>query len=53
MKVQKIFTIDVELVQKLQQEANGSALINKLLIDYYITMTGEKKNSPLELETHS
>lgn len=46
MKTSKLFTIDVEIVQKLQQEDNASALVERLLKEYF-TFTGDgKKKSP-------
>ena len=35
MKGQKLFTIDTELLQKLQHEPNQSLLISNLLIKHY------------------
>ena len=35
MKANKIFSIDIELLEKLKQEPNQSALVNKLLDDHY------------------
>lgn len=43
MKIQKIFTIDAELVQKLKEEENGSGLINQLIQDYYDRTDGVLK----------
>ena len=35
MKVSKLFTIDVEIAERLKSSGNSSALINKLLKEYY------------------
>lgn len=35
MKTSKIFTIDIELAKRLQEEDNASALINQLLTSHY------------------
>ena len=35
MKTAKLFTIDLEIVQKLQKESNASGLVNELLIRHY------------------
>lgn len=35
MKVNKIMSIDVELMEKLQEEDNASKLVNDLLVEHY------------------
>jgi len=35
VKGQKLFSLDIEIIEKLQQELNASALINRLLIAHY------------------
>jgi len=35
MKTNKILSLDSDLVEKLREEANGSALVNKLLREHY------------------
>ncbi len=35
MKVQKLFSLDAELVERLRQEDNASALVNSLLTSHY------------------
>ena len=47
MKMQKIFMIDVELIERLKQEQNMSELMNGLLIKHY--ELEEKGPSKLEL----
>ncbi len=41
MKVNKIFCIDEELVDRLQEENNASALINELILNYYNATSSE------------
>lgn len=48
MKTTKIFTLDVELAEKLQQESNASALVNRLLNEYYSMFSGKKKSDSSE-----
>lgn len=35
MKAAKIFTLDVELIERLQKEPNASALVNGLIDKWY------------------
>lgn len=43
MKSQKQITLDIDLIERLAKEPNASALINKLLIEYY-----EKQDNPFK-----
>jgi len=38
MKANKLFSLDIELIDKLKQESNASALINELIKAHYDTM---------------
>jgi len=44
MKTNKTYSIDVEIAQKLENEDNASALIEKLLRDHYSFDAGKKKS---------
>ena len=35
MKANKLFTLDVEVIQNLSKEKNASKLVNELLLDYF------------------
>jgi len=37
MKVNKLISLDIDIVKRLSQEENASSLINDLLIQYYLT----------------
>ena len=43
MKVHKMLSLDYELVQRLNQEANASALINSLLMTHYNGLNSEEE----------
>ena len=43
MKTNKMISLDVELVERLKKEKNGSKLINSLLEDYYSCGLGLEK----------
>lgn len=48
MKVQKMFTIDEELVSKLKDVKNVSGLINSLLIKYFdVVATPEQRKAKI------
>ncbi len=38
MKVQKLLTLDIEVVEQLNEEDNASGMINEMLIEYYKTL---------------
>jgi len=44
MKINKQITIDVEIMEKLRQEDNASALIERLLREHYALGADKKKN---------
>jgi hypothetical protein len=44
MKINKQITIDSEIMEKLRQEENASALIERLLRDHYQFSVDKKKN---------
>ena len=43
MKVSKLVSIDYELVQRLKQEDNASAIINSLLMAHYNSLKSEEE----------
>jgi len=47
MKINKQITLDSEIMEKLRQEGNASALIEGLLKEHY-EFNGEKKNNHLQ-----
>jgi len=48
MKIAKLFTIDIEIAEKLKDETNASELVNKLLKDYFGNLIGYEKDDLLE-----
>lgn len=50
MKTNKQITLDTEIMEKLRQEDNASALIERLLKEYYALGTDKKKNLMLQKE---
>jgi len=51
MKTNKILSLDMDLVEKLKKEANGSALVNRLLVSYFEGENMENWTKE-QLETH-
>ena len=43
MKVHKVISLDLEVVQRLKEEDNASGLINSLLIKNYKDLRGEEE----------
>lgn len=43
MKIQKLITIDIEVMAKLKAEPNSSELINDLLLKHYKEFKNEKE----------
>ena len=43
MKSNKMVTLDEEIIRKLREESNCSALINRLLMEHYEITSGKKK----------
>ena len=37
MKSQKLFSLDQDIIERLQEEKNASKIVNDILIDYYST----------------
>ena len=52
MKVSRIFTLDVEIAQRLKGCDNQSEIVNRLLTEYFKFSSDEKKKS-LTDETNS
>lgn len=50
MKIPKLMTIDEEIIQKLKQEPNASALVERLLKEYYAFGGDKKKNQMIQRE---
>ena len=48
MKAQKLLSLDIEIIQKLQLEANASKIVNDLLNDYYRTAGTKTKQELIE-----
>ena len=46
-KINKNFTLDIEIVEKLRQIDNASNLVETLLKEYF-QFTGEKKNNLMQ-----
>jgi hypothetical protein len=57
MKINKQITLDSEIMEKLRQEDNSSALIERLLREYYSISGDKKKNLMIQkqilLKNHS
>ncbi len=51
MKIQKIFTLDQELVERLTEEKNQSAIVNDLLKEYYSIDGTEEDSIKISLKT--
>jgi len=50
MKTGKQITLDVEIMEKLRQEENASALIERLLREHYSFSSDKKKNLMIQKE---
>ena len=50
MKVQKLFSLDLELVKLLKKEDNGSAVVNALLIAHYSKIKTNKNEEEIIAE---
>ena len=44
MKTSKLLTLDIEIAMKLTHIDNASALVNKLLTEYFAYNEGKKKS---------
>ena len=53
MKVQKLFSLDLELVKLLRAEENASAVVNNLLIAHYSKIKPNKSEEEIIAETQA